>query len=355
MRIEQDVKLDYNDVLIRPKRSTLVSRNSVSAERSITRFKHSTSSWTGLPLIAANMDTVGTFEMATALSKHGAMTALHKFYTAQQLADFYINNANLRSSIFFTFGVSSADQQKMQQFKKLIPNETLKDVMICLDVANGYFEKFANRHLPDTRNLFPESVIMAGNVVTGEMTEQLILAGADIVKIGIGPGSACRTREVTGVGYPQLSAVMECADAAHGMGGWVCADGGCVVSGDVCKALGAGADFVMLGGMLAGHDECQGKIVTSDSGVSKMMFYGMSSETAMETHYGGKPSYRASEGRTVLIDHRGPVSATIEEIVGGIRSMMTYIGALKLKDVPKATTFIRVNSQYNNVFANKEI
>lgn len=388
MRIEDDIKLDYSDVLIRPKRSTLPSRSVVTLQRQL-QMKHTPYVWEGVPLVAANMDTIGTREMAEALAKKDCVTALHKFYRINELVDIYdsafndLYSVNLQN-VFFTFGVSENDRNRLKKFRQLLENRFGSDFdsypvnspMICLDVANGYFEAFSHEHVPCVRELFPNSPIMAGNVVTGEMTEQLILSGADIVKVGIGPGSVCTTRKMTGVGYPQLSAVIECADAAHGMNGWVCADGGCVTPGDVAKAYGAGADFVMLGGMLAGTDECGGDLIYEEAvpgpvievdgaDVTDMLdplrfpvgmkFYGMSSETAMEEHYGGVSEYRASEGKTVIVDYKGPVENTLLEILGGVRSMMTYIGAATLKHVPKATTFVRVNNQLNTSMNGKEV
>merc|ERR1712084_190459 len=220
--------------------------------------------------------------------------------------------------------------------------------MICIDVANGYSEPFV-QCIRDTRKRFPQHTIMAGNVVTGEMTEELLLAGADIVKVGIGPGSVCTTRKMTGVGYPQLSATMECADAAHGLGGCVVSDGGCTCPGDVAKAFGAGADFVMLGGMLAGHDECSGELI-EEGGQHFKVFYGMSSDTAMKKYAGGVAEYRSSEGKTVRVPYRGPIGETIRDILGGIRSACTYVGAAELKELPLRTTFIRVTQQLNTVF-----
>jgi GMP reductase len=220
---------------------------------------------------------------------------------------------------------------------------------ICLDVANGYTEYFV-QFVKNTRAAYPDKTIIAGNVVTGEMVEELILAGADIVKVGIGPGSVCTTRIKTGVGYPQLSAVIECSDAAHGLGGHIISDGGCTCSGDVAKAFGAGADFVMLGGMLAGHDESGGEVVERD-GKKYRAFYGMSSATAMEKHFGGMADYRASEGKTVLVPYKGPIQYTIQDILGGLRSSCTYVGAAKLKELSKRTTFVRVSQQANEVFA----
>jgi GMP reductase len=203
--------------------------------------------------------------------------------------------------------------------------------------------------LKKTRKVFKDKVIIAGNVVTGEMVEELILSGADIVKVGIGPGSVCTTRVKTGVGYPQLSATIECADAAHGLGGHIIADGGCKMPGDVAKAFGAGADFVMLGGMLAGHDESGGQVIEKD-GKKYKEYYGMSSKTAMEKHSGGVANYRASEGKTVTIPYRGPVANTLQDVLGGVRSTCTYVGARKLKELSKRTTFIRVLEQENQVF-----
>ena len=348
MRIETDPKLDFKDVLIRPKRSTLNSRNEVDVRRSF-RFYHTGSEWKGFPLIAANMDVTGTLAMAKALGQHGALTALHKHYPVGALAEFFASEGGAHA--FYSLGITAHDLEKLEHVKQRAPVGK-----ICLDVANGYSEKFLET-VKRVREANPEAVIMAGNVVTGDMTEALILAGADIVKIGIGPGSVCTTRRVTGVGYPQLSAIIECADAAHGLKGQVCADGGCTVPGDVAKAYGAGADFVMLGGMLAGHDECDGEIRYEEHGGEKvpvsMVFYGMSSETAMKKHSGGVARYRAAEGKTVETPYRGPVDHTMQEILGGVRSMMTYIGATELKEVPKRTTFVLVTAQTNDVFGRK--
>jgi GMP reductase len=345
MRIENDVKLDFKDVLIRPKRSTLNSRNDVDVHRSF-RFLHTGTEWTGFPLIAANMDVTGTFAMTRALARSQALTALHKHYPAEALVDFFKSADG--AFAFYSIGTTDADFAKFAKVKALAPVG-----LLCLDVANGYAEKFLEA-VKRARDENPAAVIMAGNVVTGDMTEALILAGADIVKIGIGPGSVCTTRRVTGVGYPQLSAIIECADAAHGLKGLVCADGGCTAPGDVAKAYGAGADFVMLGGMLAGHDECDGEIryeMRDGKNVAVgMTFYGMSSEAAMKKYAGGVAAYRAAEGKSVETPYRGAVENTLAEIMGGVRSAMTYIGATKLKEVPKRTTFVRVTAQTNDVF-----
>lgn len=346
MRIEYDIKLGFKDVMIRPKRSTLKSRSEVDLERHF-KFLHSPFTWTGIPIMAANMDTVGTFEMAEVLAKNNLFTAIHKHYS---LSDWNIFISNLPENyinyIAVSTGISNTDSEKLASIIK--SNPSLK--FICIDVANGYSEHFAD-FVKQTRNLYPEKIIIAGNVVTGEMVEELLLSGADIVKVGIGPGSVCTTRVKTGVGYPQLSAIIECADAAHGLGGQIISDGGCTIPGDIAKAFGAGADFVMLGGMLAGHDESGGEIIEKN-GESYREFYGMSSSIAMEKHVGGVAEYRASEGKTVEVPYKGSVENTLQDILGGLRSTCTYVGASRLKELTKRTTFIRVNEQENRVYTN---
>lgn len=347
MHIEEAVKLDFKDVLIRPKRSTLTSRSDVDITREFV-FRHSQKKYHGIPVIAANMDTTGTTNMALALGAHGLSVALHKHYSEDELIAFFKSLKQLgsaSSTAFYSLGISKSDYEK---FSAVMARSDGTIDYVCIDVANGYNESFVH-FVKKVRSNFPHLTIMAGNVVTGDMTEELILAGADIVKVGIGPGSVCTTRKMTGVGYPQLSAVIECADAAHGLGGQICSDGGCSVPGDLAKAFGAGADFIMLGGMLAGHDECAGKIIDRD-GQKFMQFYGMSSRAAMEKHAGGVAHYRASEGKEVLVAYRGPVADTLQEILGGVRSACTYVGARKLKELTKRTTFVRVTQQLNEVF-----
>lgn len=344
MRIIDDVKLDYKDVLITPKRSSLSSRSEVNISRTF-KFR-SGNSWTGVPIIAANMDGVGTINMSTELDKVSCMTALTKHIDTAELAEHLKYNPNSICSI----GITNKDLEK---FDAVYSQLKINNINVCIDVANGYTQTFVEFIL-NFRKKYPSVVLMAGNVVTPEMTEELILSGVDIVKVGIGPGSVCTTRKITGIGYPQLSAVIECADAAHGLGGHIIADGGCVVPGDVVKAFAAGADFVMLGGMLAGHDEGGGEVVTVN-GKSYCRFYGMSSDTAMNKHNGGVANYRASEGKTVEIPYKGPVKNTIQQIFGGLRSACTYVGASNLKELPKRTTFIRVNNQINTSFNSYEV
>ncbi|MFZ2431204.1 MAG: GMP reductase [Lutibacter sp.] len=345
MRIETDLKLGFTDVMIRPKRSTLSSRSLVTLDREFT-FLHSKHKWSGIPIMAANMDTVGTFEMATALANHKLFTAIHKHYSLQKWKEFMQTaSETLIDFIAVSSGIGSADSKKLAA----IFNQHPQLKFICIDVANGYSEHFVN-FVKKTREQYPDKIIMAGNVVTGEMVEELLLAGADMIKVGIGPGSVCTTRVKTGVGYPQLSAIIECADAAHGLGGQIVSDGGCKIPGDVAKAFGGGADFVMLGGMLAGHAESGGKIIEI-KGEKFKQFYGMSSETAMNKHVGGIADYRASEGKTVEIPYRGAVENTVQDILGGLRSTCTYVGASRLKELTKRTTFIRVQEQHNEVFS----
>ncbi|GLO63737.1 GMP reductase [Vibrio sp. MACH09] len=344
MRIEQELKLGFKDVLFRPKRSTLKSRSQVNLTREFT-FKHSGRQWSGVPVIAANMDSVASFTMAEALAEHNVMTAVHKHYSVDDWKQF-VQQADSKTlnNIMVSTGTSPDDFAKT----KAIMDLSDEIIFICIDIANGYSEHLVD-YVSQVREAFPDKVISAGNVVTGDMVEELILAGADIVKVGIGPGSVCTTRVKTGVGYPQLSAIIECADAAHGLGGRIVGDGGCTCAGDVSKAFGGGADFVMLGGMLAGHEESGGDVVTVND-EKFMKFYGMSSQSAMSKHSGGVAKYRAAEGKTVLIPFRGSVHETISDILGGVRSTCTYVGAAQLKELTKRTTFIRVQEQENNVY-----
>ena len=362
MRIDQDIKLDYSDVLIRPKRSTLSSRKQVRLERKF-KFRNSRHEYEGIPIMAANMDGVGTFELADELAQQNIFTCLVKTYSVEELVDFFNNDYpdNRRTqNIAMSIGTGTIDFDKLEAVYNKVSNK-LK--YVCMDIANGYSDHFA-QHVKKVRNAFPNLVIIAGNVVTGEMTEELILNGADIVKVGIGPGSVCTTRIQTGVGYPQLSAVIECADAAHGLGGHIIADGGCNSSGDVAKAFAGGADYVMLGGMLAGHDQGGGEVISKMYATNEWLtaekplleqkqfvaFYGMSSDAANTKHFGGLKDYRASEGREVLVPYRGAVQHTIQAILGGLRSTCTYAGAMKLKQLSKCTTFVRVNNQFNKTY-----
>ena len=393
MRIEEDMKLDYKDVLIRPKRSTLGSRKEVDLERGFTfrNYKPYVATdvlpdgypvvqkqerhYRGTPIMASNMDGVGTFEMADILATGGIFTCLVKTYSVNELVDYFDQDDKSHDParteyVAMSIGITDADHSK---FRDVYEQTGSRLKYVCIDVANGYSERFA-QFVKEFRNQYPNIVIIAGNVVTGEMTEELILAGADIVKVGIGPGSVCTTRIQTGVGYPQLSAVIECADAAHGLGGHIIADGGCTCPGDVAKAFAAGADFVMLGGMLAGHDQGGGEVIVKYYATNEMLyninaenlykrkveekkfvqFYGMSSNAANTKHFGGLKDYRSSEGREVLVPYRGDVAATVQDLLGGLRSTCTYAGALRLKHLMRCTTFVRCTQQFNGVYASND-
>ena len=342
MRIEEDIKLDYADVLFRPKRSTLASRKDVELKRTY-KFKYSNHQWTGTPIIAANMDGVGELQVAKSLAQFDMMTCLTKQHDIKVIK----RNSGIKS-IFSHLALSTGTSDK--DYKRL--NEILKEFsffeFICIDIANGYSDHFS-KFVRSVREKYPTKTIIAGNVVTADMTQELVMSGADIVKVGIGPGSVCTTRIQTGVGYPQLSAVIECADAAHGLGAHIIADGGCTCPGDVAKAFGGGADFVMLGGMFAGHEEGGGKKIKKN-GSQFIEFYGSSSDTALDKHYGGLSDYRSSEGKKVQLKFRGKIKDTVLNILGGIRSSCTYVGAPSLKQLSKCTTFIRVNQQFNDTF-----
>ena len=342
MRIEEEIKLDYTDVLFRPKRSTLSSRKDVDLKRTY-KFKYSNNEWSGIPIMAANMDGVGELGVAEKMSEFDMITCLTKQHDIKKLKQ-YKKIKSIYKNIALSVGIKKEDFENLDKLLK----EFNFIKFICIDVANGYSERFS-KFIKSVRDKYPTKTIIAGNVVTADMTQELVLNGADIVKVGIGPGSVCTTRIQTGVGYPQLSAVMECADAAHGLGAHIIADGGCTCPGDVAKGFGGGADFVMLGGMLAGHDEGRGKVVKSN-GSKFIEFYGSSSLEANKKHYGGLSDYRSSEGRIVRVKYRGKIKDTISNILGGIRSSCTYVGAPSLKQLSKCTTFVRVSNQFNDTF-----
>jgi GMP reductase len=376
-KIINEIKLDFDDVLIRPKRSTLKSRSEVCLSRNFS-FKYSPRELLCVPIMVANMDTVGTIEMGKTLAKQQAITCLHKHYSPAHYISLYTDpNTINKNLIFYSVGTGHKDIEKMTEVFNQIRQCNGNLPNICVDVANGYTEQFV-KTVSHIRKLYEEVIIMAGNVVTPEMTEELIIHGkVDIVKVGIGSGSVCTTRLKTGVGYPQLSAVMECADAAHGLGGHICSDGGCKVVGDVCKAFGANSDFVMLGSMFAGCDECEGEweyeyrrtITNINSGIvleewwqpndpgcktetrkKSLKYYGMSSKNAMDKHHNGVANYRTAEGKCVTVPYKGTASEVIQDIYGGLRSTCTYIGANKIKDIGKKTTFIQVNNTHNKIY-----
>lgn len=340
MRIESDHKLDFNNVLIRPKRTELSSRSQVKLTRKFS-FPHSTYTWEGVPIICANMDTTGTFNVYNTLKEHKIITALHKFYTLNDYQEASKQSMLDPNYFMVSTGITDRDYQNL---KEILCHIDVK--WICIDVANGYMEKFVE-YCKKIRSTFPDKIIMAGNVVSREMTEELIINGkVDVVKVGIGSGAACTTRLKTGVGMPQLSAIIECSDAAHGVGGYIIGDGGITCPGDMAKAFGGGADFVMCGSIFSGHDENPGD-VKLENGKKYKMFYGMSSEHAMNTHFGKMSTYRSSEGRVVKIPFKGPIVNTVLDYLGGLRSCCTYINAKCIKNIPKCTTFVLVSQQLN--------
>lgn len=339
-----DIKLDFADVLLLPKRSQYSSRSEVSLERTV-KFKYSDETWTGVPIIVSNMDTTGTIEMARALQEHKVITCLHKYHSAFDLLESGLD----REYFAVSTGINDIDLENLNNIVELVDPK-----FICIDVANGYMSRFIEI-CKKIREKYPNRILIAGNVCTSEGVLELVMNGkVDIVKVGIGSGSCCTTRKQTGIGMPQLSAVIECADTAHGLDAHIVSDGGLQVIGDFSKAYGAGADFVMSGSMFAGHDESGGDLVEEDGNMYKI-FYGMSSSTAMNKYSGGVAKYRTSEGKTVKIAHRGPVEHTILDIQGGIRSCMTYLGAKKIKDIPKCASFVRVSRQLNQIYNGKEV
>ncbi len=344
MRINTQPKLNFDDVLLEPKRSTLSSRKDVDMTRKFT-FRNSGKVVNFLPIFASNMDGVGTFSMAKVLQEYKMMTVITKSTTADQWREAVGNGVRLQSVSVCTgtnkmWDPEAEDYRNMQEILKSFPDIKF----ITVDVANAYHENFVD-FIKKVRDEYPDKVIIAGNVVTPEMTEELIINGADVVKIGIGPGSVCTTRTMTGVGVPQFSAILDCADAANGVDGHILADGGCVHPGDIAKAFGGGAHMVMIGGMLAGHDGSEQQVIDGN-----VEFYGMSSDRARERHGKRKDGYRGNEGRHIKLPYRGPVQPTVEDILGGVRSACTYIGARRLKDMPKCASFVTVHNNINKVY-----
>lgn len=344
MKILDDIKLDFSDVLLLPKHSQYSSRSEVSLERRF-KFKYSPYEWSGVPIMVSNMDTTGTIEMARSLQEHKVITCLHKYYSWEDIP-LDLNKDYYAVSV----GMNAADLDNLDLIMKNVDPK-----FICIDVANGYMSNFV-KHCANIREKYPDKIIIAGNVCTSQGVLQLVTHGkVDIIKVGIGSGSCCTTRKQTGIGMPQLSAIVECADAAHGLDTHIISDGGLQCVGDFAKAYGAGADFVMSGSMFAGHTECKGDLITDENNKKYKIFYGMSSTTAMQTYSGGVAKYRTSEGKTVRVPYKGDVENTVLDIHGGIRSTMTYLGSKQIKDIPKCATFVRVNRQLNTIYNGAEI
>lgn len=345
MRIENEVLLDYSDVSLKPKRSTLNSRNEVDLERDF-KFLYSNKTWKGVPIIASNMDTSGTLEIGRIFKAFHMLTAIHKFCAVEEWREFltfykrvqglsYVENFIIPSIGLKEYATSFIN------LEKLFNEFEIDFKFLLVDVANGYIENFVD-FIKKMRLIYPDKIIIAGNVVTAEGVEALIFAGADIIKIGIGPSAVCDTRTVAGVGVPQFSAIVECADAAHGLGGHIVADGGIKQIADFSKAFGANADFVMAGSLFTGFNQSGGDIIEKEGQEFKEV-YGMSSSHAMEKYYGKKDEYKASEGNYTLVPLKGDIQPFIENVLGGIRSACSYTGAKTLKDLPKTATFVRTN------------
>ena len=348
MKIDHELKLDFNDVLFRPKRSTLNSRSEVQVEREY-KFKHSGRTWSGVPIISSNMDTISCVDMFKKLSSQKFLTCFHKYINIDDVIVACKEGYDSKYFILST-GITEKDFSNIVAQVETLKSNDIETHFICIDVANGYMFKLLD-FCKKMRLQFPNITLIAGNVVTREIVEELsINGGIDIIKVGIGSGAVCTTRLQTGVGMPQFSAVMECADAAHGLDSMIISDGGICHPGDVGKAFGGGADFVMIGSMFAGHDECPGELIEEDNGKKYKLFYGMSSDTAMNKYHGGVATYRSSEGKTVKVPYKGSVEGTMNNILGGVRSTCTYVGANRLKDLNKCATFVRVNRQVNSFY-----
>jgi GMP reductase len=354
MRIIDEIKLDYDDVLIRPKRSTLVSRKDVVLERTY-KFLNSSKTWTGIPIMSANMESSGTFSVAKVLSEYKMITTLHKYYDVDTLEK-ELKELNSPDYIAYTLGIRDEDFEKANEVIKRGLDKYFN--FVCLDVPNAYLEIVVDK-VKELRTLFKDHIIIAGNLVSNEMAEELLIKGADIVKVGIGPGSACTTRRKTGVGYPQLSAVIECSDAAHGISndkgyGLSIADGGLVHAADFAKAFCGGADFVMSGSLFSGFDQSGGDLIEKN-GKKYKKYVGSSSAYFMKKHYSKVDTHRASEGRVLEIPYKGDMNDFIQDLLGSLRSTATYIGARKLKEFSKRATFIRVNKQLNTSLERFEV
>lgn len=362
MRMIDEEQLDFEDLMMQPKRSTLNSRSEVSLFREFKWFGHDGKICTleCIPVIIANMATIATPKMAKIAAKRGFMCALEKHLKMSDILNLYdeLEDDALREQL----PTATYVQPTFAYTQRIMPTIGIKEDLallevlqyehdvrcVCIDVPNGYVPKFIER-VKEVRKICPDALVFAGNVVTGDICQDIILAGGNVAKVGIGPGSGCRTREKTGVGRPQASAIIECADACHQVNGFCCSDGGCKTPGDIAKAFGCGADFVMCGGMFAGAEEAEGEIVQVN-GKPHKMFYGMSSNLAQEKHFGGRRSYSTSEGREKLVPVVGSINTIFDDIEGGLKSAMTYIGAKKLKNIPKNCTFYKVRRQLNMVF-----
>lgn len=347
-KIINENKLDFDDVLIVPQRSTLTSRSDINLERTF-KFYHSPRTWSGIPIVCSNMS-FSSFEMAKELSKFKIITCLHKYHKIEQLIEYFNKFPENIDYTFISIGYKKSDLNYLLEFK----NKTSMQPNICIDVPNGHMDVFC-KYCKRVRDNFPESIILAGNVTNTSSTQELLIyGGVDIIKVGIGGGSACTTRFITGCGLPQLSCCLENAYSAHGLSngskklGLICSDGGHRTPGDVCKALCAGADFVMLGGYFAGADTCDGEWEYENNIKTKFSYYGMSTHHSQEIYEENIKEYRASEGTKITVPYKGSIKNIIQELLGGIRSCCCYIGAKFIKDMSKCSQFCKTNKIHNN-------
>lgn len=349
MQILDGVKLDFEDVLLCPRRTLATSRKDINLFREF-RFYHSPYNLKCIPIIVANMSSVGTIEAARTVTKYGMMCALHKYYDIDTIINFYheCKERRVLDKVWFSFGIRDKDFDKAVLFNNSLKDEKYSPNLV-LDSANGHMDKFCIT-CSKYRDLFKDSIICAGNVVIQEMTSELILhGGVDIVKIGLGSGSACLSRSIAGTGYPQLSACLENSAIAHGLKngdkklGLITSDGGIKQIGDIAKAIAVGSDIVMIGGMFSGYLENAGEWVLDEQGNKKSIkFYGMSSYYAQEL-FDEVKDYTASEGEVKEVNYKGSMEVIIKEILGGLRSACSYSGASSLRDLSKCAALVRIN------------
>jgi GMP reductase len=357
-KIINELKLDFDDVLIVPQRSTLTSRSEIKLERTF-YFYHSPRIWNGIPIICANMSFC-SFEIAKALAKHKMIACLHKYHNVDNLTNYFTDNPENIDYTFVSIGYKKSDINHLLELREKLGTQP----NICIDVPNGHMDVFV-KYCKKVRDNFPESIIIAGNVTNTSSTQELIIyGGVDIVKCGIGGGSACTTRFLTGCGLPQLSCCLENSYVAHGLQngnkklGLVCSDGGHKNVGDVCKALCAGSDFVMLGGLFAGAEECEGEwelggsyssvVGSNEKTKGRFTYYGMSTHISQEKFEDSQKSYRASEGTKITVQYKGSINRISQELLGGIRSSCCYIGADSIKHMSRCGQFCIVNQIHSN-------
>ena len=332
--LTQDKKLEFSEVLIKPRPSELASRSDVNLKVAYI-CKHSKRQIRGCPVIVSNLDSTGTIEMARITNNYGMFVCLHKYIEMEDLTKWFVDIASQRS--FVTIGTSTGEIDKIKHLSEYVDNfKPSYFDKICIDAPNGYTYEFLDM-IKYVRTLFPHKIIMAGNVCDPIGVENIIKAGADIAKCGIASGGLCTTKYKTGIGYPQFSVALECGQAAQELNALCCSDGGVQHTADICKALGAGSHFVMAGSLFTGYDECNAEVVDG-----KQKVYGMSSKEANDKYNGGLREYRAAEGMVKYVEQKGSVLKLVGDICGGLASCCTYTNTKNLENLHKNCTFIRV-------------